>query len=446
MASSRPDADGTSSSAKAADSPPVESPDPALPGRPGAIAARAKAGAGAEAAAAEAVGEAPLAWSADGKVTAAKGAKAKTKAANARAVAEAAAAASTAAEVEAEAVAEAEALAAIEAQPARDRGRGWIRIDRRLDRLVAGLLAIGVLGDVFAAQHYVVEAVLLHRAVRAGKGTLENLDPGSAQPTVWVLAGLAAVFAVAGAAAVLLIARGKPIGFAAVQAGGAVLLPARLLAFLAGYLRYQDYVGSVPGGSRDPSYHSAIVGQSFGAAVGVAALVVVLAVLLGGGLWRWFRPDLTTGEPPTGPSGRSIKVARVMALAATLIAMVVPVAWVRPVGAGLKLPSEWPIIAAVTGVLAVTALLAAAATIAVRPDRPLVRRLALGIVVVIASLTWIVMVWEWFYADVAFGSDAVHGVAGPWTAAVISGFVSCCLLTAAAIALVRPTRTAVTAR
>jgi hypothetical protein len=381
----------------------------------------------------EADDESPLAWSADGKVTAAKGTKAKARAAKARAAkAEVAVEAqSQAAEVEA-----AEADAA-EAEAASARAGRWIRTGRRLDRIVAGVLAVGVLGDAFAAQHFVVEAVLLRRAVRAGKDTLGNLDPSSAQPTVWALAGLAAVFTVAGAITVGLILRGKPVGFAAVQAGGVVLLPVRLLGFLAGYLRYSDYSGATAAGSDDPSYRSAIIGQVLGSALGAIALVVVLAVLLGRGLWRWFRPDSQPMAEPGALTGRSITVARVTALAATLVGLVVPVAWVRPVGAGAKLPSEWPIIAAVSGVMVATALLAAFATLAVRPERPMVRRLALALVVAIAALTWLVTVWEWFYADVAFGSTAVNGVAGPWLAAVISGFVCCWLLTAAAVALVR---------
>ena len=389
----------------------------------------------------EAADESPLAWSADGKVTAAKGAKAKVRAAKARAVAEAEAAVAVEAQsqaVEAQSQADEAQSQADESEAqgqATVRTGRWIRTDHRLDRIVAGVLAVGVLGDAFAAQHFVVEAVLLRRAVRAGKDTLANLDPSSAQPTVWALAGLAALFAVAGAITVGLILRGKPVGMAAVQAGGVVLLPTRLLAFLAGYLRYSDY--SSAAGSDDPSYRSAIVGQVLGSAVGAIALVVVLALLLGGWLWRWFRPDHVSVEPPTGPTSRSIRVARVTALAATLVAMIVPVAWVRPVGAGAKLPSEWPIIAAVSGAVAVAALLAAFATLAVRPERSMIRRLALAFVVAIAALTWLVTVWEWFYADVAFGSDAVDGVAGPWLAAVISGIVSSWLLTAAATALVR---------
>ncbi|TQS41778.1 hypothetical protein [Cryptosporangium phraense] len=324
--------------------------------------------------------------------------------------------------------------------------RQLVRTERLLDRVVAGLLAIGALGGLFAAYHFLGEIALLHRALRAGDDTVENIDPGTALPTVYVLGGYAVGFALLFAAVAILILRASSLGAPLLRAAVPALLPATLLAFLAAYIRYQEYVDAMPPETRDAAYRGHIFGQIIGGGIGAVAVVATLLVLIGAAVVRWFRPapDHWEGPPgpvaagPLGPPASALNAGKILALTGTAIALVVPVAWVRPVGDEGHLPSEWSLLALLTGFLAVAALVAAGLTALARPARLTFRYAGLGALVVVGSVDWVVTLWESFYADVAFGTERVAGVAVPWTAAIACGLVSSALLTAAAVALTMP--------
>ncbi|SHN47974.1 hypothetical protein [Cryptosporangium aurantiacum] len=326
--------------------------------------------------------------------------------------------------------------------------RQLIRTDRGLDRIVAGLLAIGAVGDLYGAYRYLGEVLRLHDALRVGDGSVENLDPGTALPTVYVLGGFALGFAVLSGLVAVLIVRGMPVGLAALRGGVAVLLPAQLLAFLATYIRYQEYVDAMPPQTRDPAYQSAITGQVFGTGVGAAGAAAAVVVLLGAALVRWFRPRTESwpvpagrrpeSNAPIGSSAAALNVARILALAGTAIVMLVPVAWVRPLNHQDELPPEWSLLSVISGLLAVAALVGAGLAILARPGRLLFRWFALGVLALVAAVVWAVTLWQAFYADVAYGTERVDGVAVAWTAAIICGLVGSALLTAAVVTLTLP--------
>ncbi|MFI5955867.1 hypothetical protein [Cryptosporangium sp. NPDC051539] len=356
--------------------------------------------------------------------------------------------------------------------------RQLVRTERLLDRIVAGSLAVGAVGGLVSAYQFLSEIVQLHHALRTGNDTVENLDPGTALPTVYVLGGFALGFAVVFSAVAVLILRASPLGAPLVRAALPAVLPATLLAFLAAYIRYQEYVDAMPPATRDPAYRSAIFGQIIGGGIGAAGIVATLLVLIGVGVVRWFRPQAESagalpsrpapgpqsapagpqdaplgpqgaplgqrGAPlgqrgaPLGPPAAALNAGKILALAGTVMALLVPVAWVRPVGGQGHLPSEWSILALLTGVLSVAALVATGLAALARPGRLTFRYAGLGALVVVASVEWAVTLWESFYADVAFGSERVSGVAVPWTAAIACGLVGSALLTAAAVALTMP--------
>ncbi|EXG79064.1 hypothetical protein CryarDRAFT_0082 [Cryptosporangium arvum DSM 44712] len=308
-----------------------------------------------------------------------------------------------------------------------------------LDRVVAGLLALGTAGGLFAAYHFVAEAVQHHEALRTGRSSVENLDPGTALPTVYVLGGFVLGFAVLFGVVAVLIVRASPLGFPALRGGVTVLLPAMLLAYLATYTRYQQWREAMPPGTQDGRYRVVIVGEVIGGAIGVFGVVLAVLVPLGAVLVRWFRPGEVSGPVPApGSSAGALNVARILALAGTAVALLVPVAWARPLGRENELPTEWSVIATLSGFLAVLALVAAGLLLLARPGRLMFRWLALGATAVVAAIEWVGIVWQAFYADVAFGTERVEGVAVAWTAAIVSGVVSSGLLTAAVVTLVIP--------
>ncbi|GAA0265053.1 hypothetical protein GCM10009539_59410 [Cryptosporangium japonicum] len=308
-----------------------------------------------------------------------------------------------------------------------------------LDRVVAGLLALGTAGGLFAAYHFLAEAVQHHEALRIGRSSVENLDPGSALPTVYVLGGFVLGFAVLFGVVAVLILRASPLGFPALRGGVTVLLPAVLLAFLATYTRYQEWREAMPPGTQDGRYRVVIVGEVIGGAIGVFGVVLAVLVPLGAVVVRWFRPGAANGPSSApGSSAGTLNVARILALSGTAVALLVPVAWVRPLSREAELPTEWSVIATLSGFLAVLALVAAGLLLLARPGRLIFRWLALGATALVAATEWAAIVWQSFYAEVAYGAERVEGVAVAWTAAIVSGVVSSSLLTAAVIALVIP--------
>lgn len=317
--------------------------------------------------------------------------------------------------------------------------RRLLRTDRLLDRACAGLLVIGALGDLFASFYYLAEIVQLHEALRTAGKRVENLDPAAALPTVYVLGGFTLAFGILFGLIAFLILRASPLGQAALRGGVTVILPGALLSYLGSYIRYQEYAETVPPGTRDPAYRVAIVGQVLGGGVGTTAAAGALLVLLGAALVRWFRPGVDAGPAvPLGSSAGAINVARILALAGTVVALLVPVAWVRPVGGGGDLPTEWTLLATLSGFLAIGALAAAGACILAKPGHLLFRWLAVGITALVAAAQWTVTLWQSFYAEVAYGPDRVAGAAVGWTAAVVCGLISSGLLTAVVVALLLP--------
>ncbi|GAA3387291.1 hypothetical protein GCM10020369_29270 [Cryptosporangium minutisporangium] len=302
---------------------------------------------------------------------------------------------------------------------------------------------IGAFGDLLGAYRFLGEIGMLHNALRSGDDTVENLDPGTALPTVFVLGGFSLGFALVSGLVAVLILRGSRLGLASLRGAIVVLLPARLLAYLATYIRYQEYVDAMPPQTRDPAYRSVIIGQVFGGGVGTAGVVAAVTVVLGAALVRWFRPRTDqwaapAGAASVGSSAAAINTARILALVGTVVVLLVPVAWVRPLDGEAELPSEWSFVALVSGALAVGALVAAGITILARPGRLLFRWLALGALALVAAMEWVVTLWQSFYADAAYGAERIDGVAGAWTAAVGCGIVGSALLTGAVVALTVP--------
>ncbi|MFG1920297.1 hypothetical protein [Cryptosporangium sp. NPDC048952] len=317
--------------------------------------------------------------------------------------------------------------------------RRLVRTDRMLDRIIAGSLALGAVGGLFAAYHFLAEIVQHHEALREGRDSVENLDPGTALPTVYVLGGFALGFAVLLGVVAVLILRASRFGLPALRGGVTVLLPAVLLTYLAAYIRYQQYRDAMPPGTQDGRYRVAIVGEVIGGGVGVFGVLLAVLLPLGAVLVRWFRPGAATDPVPApGSTAAALNVARILTLAGTAVALLVPVAWARPLGRQAELPPEWSVIATLSGFLAVLALVAAGLCLLARPGRFLFRWLALIGTALVAAIEWTGIVWQTFYADVAFGTERVEGVAVAWTAAIVSGLVSSGLLTAAVVTLVIP--------
>jgi len=316
-----------------------------------------------------------------------------------------------------------------------------------LDRILGGFLGLAALGDLFGAWQFLGEIVKLHEALRDGGHSLADPDPGTTLPPVYVLGASALAFAVLFGAVAVLILRASPLGLAALRGGVLVLLPARLLAYLATYIQYDEtVVAALPVGAENSEYRTLAIGQMVGGGIGVFGVTAALLVLVGAALVRWFRPGADPWETPReslpapsfGSSASSINAARILALAGTVVALLVPVAWVRPLGNESDLPSEWSFVALVSGFLGVGALVAAGLCVLARPGRLLFRWLALGALGVVAAVEWAMTLWQAFYADVAYGVERVDGVAVPWTAAIACGLVSAALLTVAVVVLMLP--------